>query len=225
MHVHRTSLPEVLIIEREVFEDERGFFMEVYRADQFAEHAGLGLPDGFVQVNHSRSARGVARGLHFQWDPPVGKLMRGHRGRGVPGGGGHPARLAHAGTLRVDRRQRREQAADVGAGVVRARLLHALRSSPRWSTSPPASTTRPPNPACAGTTRTSASTGPSGSPSCRPRTSRRSRCRSGWHARRRRPSATGRSRPRARPGNSHTRSSAWPSTAESDDLRSYHPSF
>ncbi len=76
MHVRRTSIPEVLVIEHEVFEDERGFFMEAYRADHFAEHADLGLPSQFVQLNHSRSARGVTRGLHFQWDPPMGKLMR-----------------------------------------------------------------------------------------------------------------------------------------------------
>jgi dTDP-4-dehydrorhamnose 3,5-epimerase len=76
MEVRRTSLPEVLIVEHEVFEDERGFFMEVYRTDQFAEHAELGLPDRIGQVNHSRSTRGVIRGLHFQWDPPMGKLMR-----------------------------------------------------------------------------------------------------------------------------------------------------
>ena len=76
MQVRRTSLPEVLIIEHEVFEDDRGFFMEVYRADQFADHAHLGLPERFVQVNQSRSTRGVTRGLHFQWEPPVGKLMR-----------------------------------------------------------------------------------------------------------------------------------------------------
>jgi len=76
MHVLRTSLPEVLVVEHEVFEDERGFFMEAYRSDHFAEHADLGLPSQFVQLNHSRSARGVTRGLHFQWDPPMGKLMR-----------------------------------------------------------------------------------------------------------------------------------------------------
>ena len=74
--VRRTSLPEVLVIEHEVFEDERGFFMEVYRSDLFAEYADLGLPSEFVQLNHSRSAKGVTRGLHFQWDPPMGKLMR-----------------------------------------------------------------------------------------------------------------------------------------------------
>ena len=78
--VGRTSLPEVLVIEHEVFEDDRGFFMEVYRADQFAEFADLGLPSQYVQLNHSRSVMGVTRGLHFQWDPPMGKLMRVIRG-------------------------------------------------------------------------------------------------------------------------------------------------
>ena len=47
--------------------------METYREDQFEQ---LGLPTRFVQDNHSRSSRGVVRGLHFQWDPPMGKLMR-----------------------------------------------------------------------------------------------------------------------------------------------------
>jgi dTDP-4-dehydrorhamnose 3,5-epimerase len=76
MTIHRTSIPEVLVVEHETYEDERGFFLEAYRADQFAEHAALGLPSQVVQLNHSRSARGVTRGLHFQWDPPMGKLMR-----------------------------------------------------------------------------------------------------------------------------------------------------
>lgn len=61
------------VLRSEVFEDERGFFMEAYRADHFKE---LGLPGEFVQDNHSRSKKGVLRGLHFQWDPPMGKLMR-----------------------------------------------------------------------------------------------------------------------------------------------------
>jgi dTDP-4-dehydrorhamnose 3,5-epimerase len=78
--VRQTALPDVLVVEHEVFEDERGFFMEVYRADQFAAHADLGLPSTFVQLNHSRSLRRVTRGLHFQWDPPMGKLMRVVRG-------------------------------------------------------------------------------------------------------------------------------------------------
>lgn len=76
LEVRRTGIPEVLVVEHEVFRDERGFFMEAYRADAFAEHIGLGLPSSFVQLNHSRSSRGVTRGLHFQWDPPMGKLMR-----------------------------------------------------------------------------------------------------------------------------------------------------
>jgi dTDP-4-dehydrorhamnose 3,5-epimerase len=63
----------VLVLAPEVFEDQRGFFLEVFRADQFE---ALGMPANFVQDNHSRSVRNVLRGLHFQWDPPMGKLMR-----------------------------------------------------------------------------------------------------------------------------------------------------
>ncbi len=66
-------LGDVLVIVPEIFQDSRGFFMETFREDQF--HA-LGLPSHFVQDNHSRSVKGVLRGLHFQWDPPMGKLMR-----------------------------------------------------------------------------------------------------------------------------------------------------
>ncbi|HWB83413.1 MAG TPA: dTDP-4-dehydrorhamnose 3,5-epimerase [Bryobacteraceae bacterium] len=63
----------VVLHHPDIFEDERGFFLEVYRADQFA---ALGLPTNFVQENCSRSRKGVLRGLHFQWEPPMGKLMR-----------------------------------------------------------------------------------------------------------------------------------------------------
>jgi dTDP-4-dehydrorhamnose 3,5-epimerase len=66
-------LEDVVVIVPEVFQDARGFFTETYRSDQFK---ALGLPTDFVQDNHSRSAKGVVRGLHFQWDPPMGKLMR-----------------------------------------------------------------------------------------------------------------------------------------------------
>jgi dTDP-4-dehydrorhamnose 3,5-epimerase len=69
----QVAIPDVLVLEHEVFEDERGFFMEVYRRDHFRD---LGLPERFLQLNHSRSARNVIRGLHFQWDQPMGKLMR-----------------------------------------------------------------------------------------------------------------------------------------------------
>ncbi len=79
MHVkiESISLGAVALLSPEVFQDERGFFVEEFRADQFK---GLGLPTHFVQENHSGSIRGVLRGLHFQWDPPMGKLMRVLRG-------------------------------------------------------------------------------------------------------------------------------------------------
>ena len=64
---------EVKVIQPKVLGDERGFFMETYRDDNFRD---LGLPTKWVQDNHSRSAKGVLRGLHFQWDPPMSKLMR-----------------------------------------------------------------------------------------------------------------------------------------------------
>jgi dTDP-4-dehydrorhamnose 3,5-epimerase len=71
--VESRHLQDVLVVVPEVFRDSRGFFSETFRVDQFRS---LGLPTEFVQDNHSRSARGVVRGLHFQWDPPMGKLMR-----------------------------------------------------------------------------------------------------------------------------------------------------
>ncbi len=64
---------DVVVLVPEIFQDSRGFFMETFREDQFK---ALGLPARFVQENHSRSVKGVVRGLHFQWDPPMGKLMR-----------------------------------------------------------------------------------------------------------------------------------------------------
>jgi dTDP-4-dehydrorhamnose 3,5-epimerase len=76
--VEATDIPEVLIARPQTFPDERGWFAEIVRADSFEL---LGLPTRFVQVNQSRSTRGVVRGLHFQWDPPQGKLMRVVTGR------------------------------------------------------------------------------------------------------------------------------------------------
>jgi len=67
-----TALPEVLLIEPRVFGDDRGFFLETWRADAFAV---AGIP-AFVQDNHSRSARGVLRGMHWQRTRPQGKLVR-----------------------------------------------------------------------------------------------------------------------------------------------------
>src|SRR5664279_3448649 len=76
--IEQTDLDDVKIVVPLAMRDDRGFFMEVYRQDLFAE---LGLPARFLQLNHSRSSRGVLRGLHFQWDPPMGKLMRVTQGR------------------------------------------------------------------------------------------------------------------------------------------------
>jgi dTDP-4-dehydrorhamnose 3,5-epimerase len=63
----------VVVLKPEVFEDKRGFFLEAYREDHFKQ---LGLPHVYVQDNHSGSVKGVLRGLHFQWEPEMGKLMR-----------------------------------------------------------------------------------------------------------------------------------------------------
>ena len=74
MKVIPTSLPEVLILEPKVFGDERGFFMESWNARTFAEATGLDVT--FVQDNHSRSAKDVLRGIHYQVVKPQGKLVR-----------------------------------------------------------------------------------------------------------------------------------------------------
>jgi len=73
MQVIPTALPEVLIIEPDVFEDARGFFYESYSYRKYAE---IGIADTFVQDNHSRSARGTLRGLHYQALPGQAKLVR-----------------------------------------------------------------------------------------------------------------------------------------------------
>lgn len=73
IRIESEHLDGVVVIVPQVFEDERGFFMETFREDQFK---AFGLPYEFFQDNHSHSARGVLRGLHFQWEPSQGKLMR-----------------------------------------------------------------------------------------------------------------------------------------------------
>lgn len=68
-----TAIPDVKILEPTVFGDERGFFMETFRADEFSEKTGA---KAFVQDNHSKSARGILRGLHYQLQQAQGKLVR-----------------------------------------------------------------------------------------------------------------------------------------------------
>jgi dTDP-4-dehydrorhamnose 3,5-epimerase len=74
MRVISTEIPDVLIVEPKVFGDARGFFFESYNQQQW--EAATGLTHAFVQDNHSRSAKGVLRGLHYQIAQPQGKLVR-----------------------------------------------------------------------------------------------------------------------------------------------------
>lgn len=79
MNVIRTAIPEVLILEPKVFGDSRGFFLESFNVRTFAEATGLDRT--FVQDNHSRSQKGVLRGLHYQLEQTQGKLVRVVSGR------------------------------------------------------------------------------------------------------------------------------------------------
>ncbi|MGF6241005.1 MULTISPECIES: dTDP-4-dehydrorhamnose 3,5-epimerase [Paraburkholderia] len=74
IHVIETALPDVKIIEPKVFGDARGFFYESFNAREFTRETGVDAE--FVQDNHSRSAKGVLRGLHYQIQHPQGKLVR-----------------------------------------------------------------------------------------------------------------------------------------------------
>lgn len=74
MKATRLAIPEVVLIEPKVFGDDRGFFFESFNHQQFEE--AIGRPVKFVQDNHSRSSKGVLRGLHYQLQNPQGKLVR-----------------------------------------------------------------------------------------------------------------------------------------------------
>ena len=78
MNIIKTKLQDYVIIEPKIFDDKRGFFLETFQTSRYADLAGIILP--FVQDNHSRSSRGVLRGLHFQKTKPQGKLVRVVRG-------------------------------------------------------------------------------------------------------------------------------------------------
>ena len=79
MKIIKTDLNDCVIIEPNVFNDDRGFFLETFRASRYQEL--LGIKDVFVQDNHSRSNKSVLRGLHFQKNNPQGKLVRVSLGR------------------------------------------------------------------------------------------------------------------------------------------------
>ncbi|CAM3376268.1 dTDP-4-dehydrorhamnose 3,5-epimerase [Halomonas lysinitropha] len=77
MHYEKLSIPDVVLLTPRVFGDERGFFMETFRQSEFEQHCG---DYAFVQDNHSLSAHGILRGLHYQHEKPQGKLVRVTRG-------------------------------------------------------------------------------------------------------------------------------------------------
>ncbi len=74
MQIHTTEIPDLLIIEPKIFGDDRGFFYESFNAHRFADLTGVNK--SFVQDNHSKSAKNVLRGLHYQIQQPQGKLVR-----------------------------------------------------------------------------------------------------------------------------------------------------
>ena len=77
MQFTRLAIPDVVLLTPKVFDDERGFFMETFRQNEFEQHCGHFQ---FVQDNHSRSGKGILRGLHYQYKYPQGKLVRVSRG-------------------------------------------------------------------------------------------------------------------------------------------------
>ncbi|MBW7996400.1 MAG: dTDP-4-keto-6-deoxy-D-glucose epimerase [Candidatus Glassbacteria bacterium] len=85
LEIKSLALPEIKVVRFGRFHDERGFFSETFRSSDFTAANGLGFLEGetFVQFNESFSRTGVVRGLHFQWQPPMGKLVRTLYGRMV----------------------------------------------------------------------------------------------------------------------------------------------
>lgn len=77
LHIIEKYFDAVLLLQPDVYADERGFFMEQYRSDYFEQ---FGIHERIVQENHSGSQKNVVRGMHFQWDKPMGKLLRVIRG-------------------------------------------------------------------------------------------------------------------------------------------------
>ncbi len=73
MNYRQLSIPDMILMEPEVFGDHRGFFMEIFREDEFRKNVA---PVCFVQDNHSKSSKGILRGLHYQIKQPQGKLVR-----------------------------------------------------------------------------------------------------------------------------------------------------
>ena len=77
VNIEMTEIDGALVVAPDLFQDARGFFQEAFRTDEFSKKS---LPTQFYQLNHSGSVKDTVRGLHFQWEPPMGKLMRVIRG-------------------------------------------------------------------------------------------------------------------------------------------------
>ncbi len=173
--IESVHLGAVKVIVPTVFEDHRGYFMEAYRRDLFAE---MGIPDEFVQDNQSYSVQGVIRGLHFQWDPPMGKLMRVTLGRAflvaVDIRKGSPTLGQWVGIEASAENQRQ-----VWAPAGFARGFCALSEVAVVQYSVPGCTIRGPKAAFAGTTRRLALPGQSSSRFCLTKTPVRRRWPSG----------------------------------------------
>jgi len=120
MNVIKASIPEVLILEPTVFGDERGFFYESYNERDFIEKTGINVR--FVQDNHSRSAKNVLRGLHYQIQQPQGKLVRVGAGEVYDVAVDIRRRSPSFGKWTRQYVVGQEQAHAVGAGRVCARL-------------------------------------------------------------------------------------------------------
>ena len=170
----RPACPGAVVLEPRVFPDERGFFTETYRREW---HAAAGIPAAelFVQDNHSRSTRGVVRGMHFHIGDGVAKLVRCARGRivdvivdlrrGSPTYAQWEARRA----------RRREHARALRPGRLRARLLRAQRRRRRALQADAPTTTPPSSAGSRGTTPRSRSRGPRRSSRSSPRATPRRR--------------------------------------------------
>ena len=156
MHVTPTAIPDVLIIEPKVFGDARGFFFESWNARAFA---AAGIDASFVQDNHSRSHRGVLRGLHYQIEHAQGKLVRVVEGEVFDVAVDLRAIVAD---FRAQRRRRavgRKSPDAVHPTRIRARFPRRCPIRPNFSTRRPITGIRSTSGRSCGTTLRSASTG------------------------------------------------------------------
>ena len=152
-----TRLDGLVLLEPTVHGDERGFFVESYRENVWAEH---GVPAGFVQDNHSRSGRGVVRGMHVSLGAGQAKLVRCARGRIWDVAVDLRRELADLRRVGGRRARRRDACASSTSRSASRTASACSATSPTSSTSARPTTTRPSSVASAGTTPTSRSPGP-----------------------------------------------------------------